>query len=1199
MVRLRPSFGNCEEQLTSTDCRPTVGRQVTNSLPTAITDSDGLTLKRRRSSRHPAVVLPDLDYADDIALLENTIKSAQDLLNRVEKACQDVGLFLNAPKTKYMHLNPLTNTTLVSSDGSPIELVQDFKYLGGYTDSGYDMNTRIGQAWSALNSLDKVWKATIKKDTKLKVFKASVETILLYGSDSWTLNVARSQKLDGSYTKMLRTIYNISWRDHVTNKSLYGHLPRICTVVKRRRLALAGHVSRHNEPAGLVLLWSPEVKRRVGSQSKRLDLSMLIDTYKPDIINATETHLNSDISSAELGLQGFEVFRKDRIDNGGGGVLIGVSSDILATEEGSLQRDGLEAVWCRIHITGCKPLYNGCIYRQPSNNSEPIIVLDETLATITSKNSLPNVLLTGDFNLPHINWDTEDHENKFSIQQNPQYGHEVNQAMLDLVNRNSLSQHSNKPTRGTNILDLVLTTNPSLVNDIQVEDGMSDHDIVITDLDLKRRPQKKNPRRIYIYKRADTDSLKKVISDSWNKFLHTEPLQKCVEDNWKYFKDMTTTAMQHHIPTKMLSGRWNIPWLTPALRKMMRKKQRYYNRAKRTLNEHDWKSFKNLRKTFKAKLADAHNKYVLDLLDWPTGDNPPTTSKKFWSYIKSIRNESTGIGTLNSGGIEISDNHQKAELLSDQFKSVFTNEDMSRIPDLVLSSVPDIPPLDFQKQGIINLLRNINVKKANGPDNLPCWVLKEAAEEIAPFLQLIFNQSMNTGQVPDDWKKANITPVFKKGSRTAACNYRPISLTSVPCKIMEHIIFHHMMAHLDTHRILVDFQHGFRKGYSCETQLITIIEKVARNLDRKLQTDMLLLDFSKAFDTVPHHRLLHKIYHYGIRGNLNLWIESWLTERSQTVVTNGACSTPTKVKSGVPQGTVLGPQMFLLYINDIGDQIDGHMGLFADDSALYGVVGSIQDAQSLQHDLDNLNEWAHKWQMSFNADKCSILRIYRCHNPIDYQYKIGGQELTTVQHHPYLGVELTRDLNWNKHISNIVGKANRTLGFMRRNLSNCPEKIKKQAYHALVRPHLEYASSVWDPHVQKQINDIEAVQRRAARFVKRCYDRTPGTVTTILNELEWPTLQQRRKEARLTMMYKTMNGQISMGLPPYLIPKERQTRQYHPKKFISIASNTNTYKNSFIVRTIADWNKLPANVIDQASIETFKAALKAHFIKLE
>ena len=158
------------------------------ALRSAISDADGLTLKRRRSSHHPAVVLSDLDYADDIALLENTIKSAQDLLNRVEKACQDVGLFLNAPKTKYMHLNPLSNTTLVSSDGSPNELVQDF-LEDNYTDSGYDMNTHIGQAWSALNSLDKVWKAAIKKETKLKVFKASVETILLYGSDSWTLNV--------------------------------------------------------------------------------------------------------------------------------------------------------------------------------------------------------------------------------------------------------------------------------------------------------------------------------------------------------------------------------------------------------------------------------------------------------------------------------------------------------------------------------------------------------------------------------------------------------------------------------------------------------------------------------------------------------------------------------------------------------------------------------------------------------------------------------------------------------------------------------------------------------------------------------------------------------------------------------------------------------------------------------------------------
>ena len=234
------------------------------ALHTSITDSDGLTLKHRRSSRHPAEVLAGQHYADDIALLEDSMEAAQDLLNRVEKACQDIGLFLNAPKTKYMHLNPSTDINLVASDDSEIECVNDFKYLGGYTDTAHDMDVRIAQSWSALHSLQKVWKSPIKKETKTKVFQACIETILLYGSDSWTLNVAHRKRLHGTYTRMLRAAYNISWRRHPTNESLYGSLPHVSDVVRCRRLALAGHVTRHGKPAGRLLLWSPDAKRRVG-----------------------------------------------------------------------------------------------------------------------------------------------------------------------------------------------------------------------------------------------------------------------------------------------------------------------------------------------------------------------------------------------------------------------------------------------------------------------------------------------------------------------------------------------------------------------------------------------------------------------------------------------------------------------------------------------------------------------------------------------------------------------------------------------------------------------------------------------------------------------------------------------------------------------------------------------------------------------
>ena len=202
------------------------------------------------------------------------------------------------------------------------------------------------------------------------------------------------------------------------------------------------------------------------------------------------------------------------------------------------------------------------------------------------------------------------------------------------------------------------------------------------------------------------------------------------------------------------------------------------------------------------------------------------------------------------------------------------------------------------------MLTCIDPKKANGPDAIPCRVLKETADVIAPFLQLLFTQSLETGKLPSDWLKANITPIFKKGSKHLPVNYRPISLTAVPCKILEHIIFHDIMAHLESENILVKNQHGFRKKLLCEIQVITLIEEISRSLDSGQQSDPIIMDFSKAFDVVPHRRLLCKLDYYGIRGNLKNWLTTWLTCRGQTVVVDGISSNPVYVSSGVAQGTV-------------------------------------------------------------------------------------------------------------------------------------------------------------------------------------------------------------------------------------------------------------------------------------------------------
>jgi hypothetical protein len=331
---------------------------------------------------------------------------------------------------------------------------------------------------------------------------------------------------------------------------------------------------------------------------------------------------------------------------------------------------------------------------------------------------------------------------------------------------------------------------------------------------------------------------------------------------------------------------------------------------------------------------------------------------------------------MKADGNTYTDNKGKAETLSKQFKSVFTQEDTNELPNKPPSPHPDVPPLLITSQGVAALLSKIKPHKATGPDDIPGRILKECSEEIAPALTFIFQQTLDTGDIPDDWRTANIVPVFKKGSRAKPANYRPVSLTSIPCKIIEHILVSHIMDHLDQHDILLDEQHGFRHSRSCESQLIITTHDLAHSLDNKTQVDMAILDFSKAFDRVPHKRLATKLEFYGIRHGMKRWLENLLSHRRQRVAVDGVLSQECEVLSGVPQGTVIGPLLFLLFINDITDNIKhSQLRLFADDCLIYKEVASREDQQALQEDLDTLMTWSHTWQMLFNVDKCYTMNL--------------------------------------------------------------------------------------------------------------------------------------------------------------------------------------------------------------------------------
>ena len=282
-------------------------------------------------------------------------------------------------------------------------------------------------------------------------------------------------------------------------------------------------------------------------------------------------------------------------------------------------------------------------------------------------------------------------------------------------------------------------------------------------------------------------------------------------------------------------------------------------------------------------------------------------------------------------------------------------------------------------------------------------------------------------------------------------------------------------------------EHGFRTKHSCESQLIITTEEIQRSVDQKKQVDIIILDFSKAFDTVAHKRLLIKLKHYGIQSNTHNWINSWLTNRTQKVVIDGDCSNPANVTSGVPQGTVLGPLMFLLYINDISLDTKSKIRLFADDCVLYREILSEKDNQILQEDLNKLVFWSHEWQMSFNVDKCHTLSAHRKKNPIIHTYTMDNKPRTPVLNHPYLGIELQQNMKWTTHINNTTTKAQKTLNMLRRNLKQTSTSIKSLAYKTIVRPQLEYASAIWDPNTKDEINKIDKIQTRAARWVFQDY----------------------------------------------------------------------------------------------------------------
>ena len=652
---------------------------------------------------------------------------------------------------------------------------------------------------------------------------------------------------------------------------------------------------------------------------------------------------------------------------------------------------------------------------------------------------------------------------------------------------------------------------------------------------------------------------------------------------WNILKYEIESIIDKFVPFQKQGKRCRKKHLSKeAIRKIMLK-QTMWRVYRRTRKDEDYAKYKEALNAATTEIRQSKRSYEQKL-----ACNIKNDSKSFYAYVRSKQNVQDKVGPLeDSAGNIISQGFLMAEDLNGYFSSVFTKEDISSLPvaDAKFQGAKSdyLGPLVVTPELVAKKIKAMKDNKSPGVDGIPPKLLMETVEQISIPLARVFNLSLKEGVVPFEWKEANIIPLFKKGSRNKSENYRPVSLTSVICKLLERLIKDHMVEFLVKHKLLNSSQHGFLKARSCLTNMLCFLEEITKWIDVGSPVDIIYLDFQKAFDKVPHQRLLLKLKAHGIGDSITDWIEQWLTDRRQRVVVDGEVSNWKSVLSGVPQGSVLGPILFLIYINDLDDSITSNVLKFADDTKLFRKVNTDGDKQHLQNDLDRLVKWSEKWQMLFNFGKCKCL--HTGHRNLNVNYKMGDTVLGTTVKEKDLGVTISADMKVSEQCGIAASKGNQILGLIRRNITYKGKKLIIPLYKAIVRPHLEYCIQAWRPYRKKDIDTLERIQRRATKMIPELRDLS---YEERLKECGLTTLETRRLRGDQIEVFKILNGYENIDRNMFFSLKKDSRTRGHEVKLVKDQCRLDIRKHSFSQRTINEWNKLSTDCVTASSVNMFK-----------
>ena len=843
-----------------------------------------------------------------------------------------------------------------------------------------------------------------------------------------------------------------------------------------------------------------------------------------------------------------------------------------------------------------------CIYR--SGTVKKAQELDDELHKLLRKSStiqgFNQKITVGDFNLNKVNWTPEpivpdnipanSPENKF----------------VDLLHDIHVTQHVCKETRyreghTPTIDDLILSTNETDISNLTYDPGMGKSDHITLNCDIQLRNYiniLSQPKIILKYDRADYDKIRQEMNIDWKDKFDGKSGQACID----IFEDIYNTAVKKHVPSIKVNAEYEKPkWMSRSTWSRVRKKHSKWIKYLITRQPSDYKEYTKVRNEVTHANMKERRNYEKSI-SRDVRKNP----KGVRNYMKSTNRVKATIPNLvRKDGSTATTDKEIAEALSDQYSSVFTEEDLENIPEMPPKPLITNPLSKFQflENKVKKALQSLDKTKSPGLDQVHPQVLKETASIVASPITHIFEKCQEEGIFPSQWLKASITPIFKKGNRSDPGNYRPVSLTCVLCKTMERLMVEQMLQHAIENYLLTSHQHGFTPCRSVTTNLLEVLNKWTESLMHEIPVDILYLDYCKAFDTVPHSRLLNQISTFGIQGEALQLIKAFLSNRQQKVVANGCSSEWKPVKSGVPQGSVLGPVLFSWFVNDIPALLDNSVTMYADDTKLHAALTQPDTPQRLQQDLQKLEEWAKNMQMKFHPAKCKVMHLGN-NNP-DYPYTMTKEDGTihTLEEaiiEKDLGVHVNYSLTFTYHCKQKIAAATKTTNYIKHTFQYMDKEIFLLLYKSLVRPLLEFASTVWNPAQKFNSNAIEKVQRRATRMVPelkglRYKER--------LQELGLETLAYRRKRADLLEAFRIINRDHSIDIncsctlcPDKAMfnpaPSASSTTRGNSKKMYVHAA-TGKRKNFFATRVTPAWNSLSDATVNSRTIDEFKRNLKS------